>query len=100
MGHLDKLIDKGFEHYKMYLSGSGIDAEAGKFFFLGGINTALGLLTGSLNVGIREGTPSRDVVAALIAELENYVKTDEIEIRAKGVKRDQEIVRAFKGASQ
>jgi len=43
-----------------------------KLYFLGGFNAAIGVLIGTLPVGIPEGTYTTDVMAQLLEELGQY----------------------------
>jgi hypothetical protein len=45
-----------------------------KLYFLGGFNAAIGVLVGTLPVGIPEGTHTVDVMAQLLEELGQYQK--------------------------
>lgn len=64
------LIERGWEQYEFHTSGNGVEPD--KLQFLSGVATAIGILAGSLDVGIPEGTHTIEVMAKMIEELSQY----------------------------
>lgn len=67
------LIAQAWEQFESGLRGAGAPQaviESSKSPFVGGFCSAIGVLVGSVNVGIPNGTPTRDVVSHLLGEME------------------------------
>lgn len=64
------LIKKAFEMYRFHTEGNGIEPD--ELQFVSGAAAMVGLLVGTLDVGIPEGTQSFDVLAQLVREVDKY----------------------------
>ena len=65
------LIERAWEIYRHFMA----DTKApppDKLYWLGGFTAALGVLVGTIPVGIPEGTLTQDVMAQLLEELGQY----------------------------
>ena len=83
------LIERSYDIYASHTAGN--DVEPDKLQYLSGFAAAIGVLTGSLQVGIPEGTPSVEVMAALLKELDKYrseIRALEDEARRRTVRRN------------
>lgn len=65
------LIERAWDVYMTFMTDSGAPPPD-KLYWLGGFNAAVGVLMGSLPVGIPEGTYTTDVMTQLIEELGQY----------------------------
>ncbi len=65
------LIERSWEIYQHFMVDTGAPPPD-KLYFLGGFNAAIGVLIGTLPVGIPEGTYTTDVMAQLLEELGQY----------------------------
>jgi hypothetical protein len=79
------MIEQAWEIYRHHTEGNGVQCtDIEKFHWLCGFAGCLGVLNGTLPVGIREGTLTFEVAQALQNELELYrAKISELEVRAK-----------------
>lgn len=69
------LLEQAWEIYSefTYKRNKCIPGPADKMHFLGGVGAVIGLLIGTLDVGIPEGTPTSHVMAQLInVEIPRY----------------------------
>lgn len=64
------LIERAYDLYQTHSAGNGVEPD--KLQFLCGVGALFGLLTGSIDVGIPEGTLSFDVLAQVSHELDKY----------------------------
>ena len=83
------LIEQAWEQYRFHMLSTGAP-EPSKMHFLGGVAAALGVIVGTIDCGIPEGTPSRDVIAQLINdELPRYQReiNDLVEIEKRTIRQ-------------
>lgn len=67
------LIERAWEIYRHHTEGNGVQCgQIEKFHWLCGVTGCMGMLNGTLPVGIREGTLTFDVMVALQAEMDKY----------------------------
>ena len=71
------LIERAWDVYMTFMTDTGAPPP-NKLYWLGGFNAAVGLLVGTIQIGIPEGTPTRDVMIQLIEEIGTY--SEQIEI--------------------
>lgn len=64
------LIKKSWEMYRFHSEGNGVEPD--ELQFVSGFAAAVGVLTGTLDLGIQEGTHTSDVMAQLIGEIDKY----------------------------
>jgi hypothetical protein len=65
------LIERCWDVYSTFMVDTG-SPPPDKLYWLGGFSACMGLLVGTIQVGIPEGTQTRDVMVQLIEELEQY----------------------------
>lgn len=64
------LIERVWDIYQTHTVGNGVEPD--KLQFISGVGGVMGLLLGTVDVGIPEGTLTRDVMAQLMEELGQY----------------------------
>jgi hypothetical protein len=64
------LIEKSWEVYRSHSEGNGVEPD--KLHYLCGFAAAIGVLIGSLDLGIPPGTLTHDVMAKLLHEISQY----------------------------
>lgn len=65
------LVERSWEIYQHFMADTGAPPPD-KLYFLGGFSAAIGVLVGTIPVGIPEGTYTTDVMGQLIEELGQY----------------------------
>lgn len=64
------LLKTAYLMYQDHMKKSGIDVD--ELMFISGAAAVVGIVVGTLDMGIREGTPTRDVISQLIEETDQY----------------------------
>ncbi len=64
------LIKKSWEMYRFHSEGNGVEPD--ELQFVSGFAACMGVLTGSMDIGIPEGTLTIEVMAQLMDEVDKY----------------------------
>lgn len=64
------LIKKAWELYRFHSEGNGVEPD--ELQFVSGFSACMGVLVGTLDIGIPEGTLTIDVMTQLMAEVDKY----------------------------